>query len=100
MHNITVTNHLETPTPLETREKQGIGSQEGAFAEMLSGAISETDHLRKTANAAVADLASGNNVDIHKTMIAMEKASISFKLMMQVRNKVIAAYQEIMRTQV
>jgi flagellar hook-basal body complex protein FliE len=100
MNQITVTNRLETPTPLQTQEKQGLSEKEDAFANILSGAIGETDRLRKTADAAVEALASGEKVDIHKTMIAMEKASISFKLMMQIRNKVISAYQEIMRTQV
>ncbi|MFP4087305.1 MAG: flagellar hook-basal body complex protein FliE [Desulfobacteraceae bacterium] len=100
MNQITVTNRLETPTPFQAQEKQGLKPQEGSFSEALSGAINETDQLRKTAESAVTDLASGNNADIHKTMIAMEKASISLKLMMQVRNKVISAYQEIMRTQV
>ncbi|MFO7985568.1 MAG: flagellar hook-basal body complex protein FliE [Desulfatiglandaceae bacterium] len=100
MNEITVKNRLEMPTPLQGQEKSSPKTQEGSFANMLSGAINETDRLRKAADVAVTDLASGNNTDIHKTMIAMEKASVSFKLMMEVRNKVISAYQEIIRTQV
>ena len=43
------------------------------------------------------DLATGKQPDIHRTMIAMEKASISFEMLMQIRNKVISAYDKIMR---
>ncbi|MBW1783279.1 MAG: flagellar hook-basal body complex protein FliE [Deltaproteobacteria bacterium] len=100
MSEIIIKNRLETPTPLQVQENRTMKNQGGSFGHMLSEAIGETDQLRKTADMAVSDLASGKNTDIHKTMIAIEKASISFKLMMQVRNKVIAAYQEIMRTQV
>lgn len=100
MNDITVKNRLETATPLNVHGKQPAPAHEGSFGNMLSEAIDETDRLRKAADVAISDFASGRDTDIHKTMIAMEKASISFKLMMQVRNKVIAAYQEIMRTQV
>lgn len=97
MKEITIKNHLETLVPLQVNGKQATQKQEGSFGEMLSGAIGETDRLRKEADRAVSDLASGKSKDIHQTMIALEKASISFKLMMQVRNKVIGAYKEIMR---
>ena len=100
MNDITVKNRLETTIPLNVYGKQSVTAQEGSFGNMLSEAIDETDRLRKAADGAISNFASGRETDIHKTMIAMEKASISFKLMMQVRNKVIAAYQEIMRTQV
>lgn len=100
MHDIAVKNRMETTLPLEVFGKQSLSPQEGSFGNMLSEAIEGTDRLRKTADTAIKDLALGKETDIHKTMIAMEKASISFKLMMQVRNKVVAAYQEIMRTQV
>jgi len=99
MTDIIVKNRLETLplTPSGSEARVGSGK---SFGSMLSEAVGETERLRRTADAAVADLAAGRNVSIHKTMIAMEKASISFKLMMQVRNKVISAYQEIMRMQV
>ncbi|MCF8143258.1 MAG: flagellar hook-basal body complex protein FliE [Deltaproteobacteria bacterium] len=100
MNDITIKNRLETTIPLGVYGKQPVPSQGASFGSMLSEAIDGTDRLRKTADTAISDFASGKETDIHKTMIAMEKASISFKLMMQVRNKVIAAYQEIMRTQV
>ena len=100
MTEIIVKNRLETGLPLQIPGKATGPRPEKTFGSMLSDAIDKTDQLRKAADSAVVDFASGRDTDIHKTMIAMEKASISFKLMMQVRNKVVSAYQEIMRTQV
>lgn len=100
MNQISIKNHLETPIPLQINGKQTTQEQEGSFGEVLSGAIGETSRLRNVADRAVSELASGKTADIHQTMIAIEKASISFKLMMGVRNKVVEAYKEIMRTPV
>jgi flagellar hook-basal body complex protein FliE len=47
------------------------------------------------ADQAIDDLVTGKNQDIHRTMISMQKAEVSFELVMQIRNKVIAAYDEI-----
>jgi len=52
------------------------------------------------ADQAMQGLATGQVNNIHETMIAIEKANLSFNLMVQVRNKLVQAYEEIMRTQV
>ena len=52
------------------------------------------------AGAAVNGLLNGQNVSLHQTMIAMEEASISFQLMVEVRNKMLESYQELMRMQI
>lgn len=74
--------------------------QEKSFGEMLKSHLTEVNHLQTSADTAVRKLASGQDKDIHNTMIAMEKAGVAFQLTMQVRNKVLEAYQEIMRMQV
>ena len=71
-----------------------------SFGEMLKSHLTEVNHLQTSADTAARKLASGQDKDIHNTMIAMEKASVAFQLTMQVRNKVLEAYQEIMRMQV
>ena len=53
--------------------------------------------LQKEAEKAASDLAVGEKKNIHETMIALEKADISFKLMMKVRDKIVKAYEEIMK---
>ena len=71
-----------------------------SFGKLLNASIKDVDTAQKSADTMITKMASGENIDIHNTMIAIEKADISFQLMMQVRNKVVAAYQEIYRMQV
>ena len=67
------------------------------FFETLQGAIGEVNRLQTEAQAKVADLVGNNGEDVHQTMIAVEKADVAFQLMMQVRNKIVQAYQEVSR---
>jgi flagellar hook-basal body complex protein FliE len=72
-------------------------SNPGSFGKMLTDSIDQVNRLQVAADSSINDLAMGKQTDIHRTMVAMEKASISFELLMQIRNKVIAAYDRIMR---
>jgi flagellar hook-basal body complex protein FliE len=86
-----------------TGTSQAAISTEGAggdFASTLKDAIHSVDGLQKTADLKMEQLATGKNTNIHETMIAAEKADIALRLMVQVRNKIIEAYQEIMKMQV
>jgi flagellar hook-basal body complex protein FliE len=74
--------------------------QDKSFGEMLKSHLAEVNHLQTSADVAARNLASGQDKDVHNTMIAMEKASVALQMTMQVRNKVLEAYQEIMRMQV
>ncbi len=100
MQKITFLNKLELPdiAPLNNgnEEKQDAAG----FGEVLTKAIDKVDQLNQEADQAVRNLATGQDKDIHNTMIALEKAEVSFRLMMQVRNKIVTAYQEVMRMQV
>ena len=83
--------------PAAGAEKASLQSGGVSFGEMLNQSIEKVDGLQKAADGAIQDLVTGQNKDLHNTMIAMEKADISFRLMMQVRNKIVEAYQEISR---
>jgi flagellar hook-basal body complex protein FliE len=72
----------------------------GSFADALQNSIAEVNAMQQKADAAITALATGDKVSLHETMIAMEQADVSFRLMMQVRNKIVEAYQEILRMQV
>ena len=72
----------------------------GQFANVLKDSLSEVNRLQQKADASITALATTDKASLHETMIAMEEASVSFKLMMQVRNKIVEAYQEVMRIQV
>jgi flagellar hook-basal body complex protein FliE len=73
---------------------------EGSFASVLKQSLTEVNQMQQKADAAITALASGEKVSLHETMIAMEQADVSFRMMMQVRNKIVEAYQEILRMQV
>ena len=79
----------QAATPLG---KPAAGS---GFSEVLREAVSEVDNLNLDAGQKVKSLVEGNGVDVHDAMIAVEKADLSFQLMLQMRNKVVQAYQQI-----
>jgi flagellar hook-basal body complex protein FliE len=75
-------------------------ARSSSFGKVLLQSIEQVNQLQHEADASARDLATGKQNDIHQTMIAVEKASVSFELLMQIRNKVLSAYDKIMRTQV
>ncbi|MEZ6195541.1 MAG: flagellar hook-basal body complex protein FliE [Planctomycetota bacterium] len=72
----------------------------GKFGEVLKNLLSETDDLQHEADKAVEQLLSGEKQDVHEVMLSMAKADVSFRMMIEVRNKLVEAYQEVMRMQV
>jgi flagellar hook-basal body complex protein FliE len=79
---------------------QKTGKAETSFSDVLKDSISKVGELEKEANQQTEQLVKMESQDVHNTMIAVEKADMSFQLMMQIRNKIITAYEEIMRMQV
>lgn len=80
-------------------ESKGAAEIAGSFGEMLEKSLNNLEQLDRTVNALNQKFAAGQNVDVHTLMIASERAQLGLQLTVQVRNKVIEAYQEIMRTQ-
>jgi flagellar hook-basal body complex protein FliE len=79
----------------------GVKSTEpGSFQNVLRDAINQTNELQKTADVKAQELATGKTTNIPEVMMQVEKADIALRLMTQVRNKIIDAYQEVMRMQV
>lgn len=81
-------------------DNPAVESDSAGFGKALQQSLDRVNRLQLDADQAISDLATGRQTDIHQTMIAVEKASVSFELLMQIRNKVIAAYDKLMRTQV
>jgi flagellar hook-basal body complex protein FliE len=75
-------------------------SGSASFSNVLGGFIQEVSDKQAAASDAVTGLLSGKNVSLHQTMISMEEASVSFQLMVEVRNRLLDSYQELMRMQV
>lgn len=70
------------------------------FLDSLKSAIGNVNDAQKEAGRAVDALMTGETQDIHRTMVALQQADVSFQLMMQVRNKLVTAYEEIQRMQI
>jgi len=68
------------------------------FASQLEAAFNHIEQLHTDADQQIAGLLNGQGPDIHKVMIAVEKANLSFQLMMQVRNKIVQAYRDVSGT--
>ncbi len=97
MNDITIHNRTESLVGAASTGKRIEESDSNSFGRILQGSLAQVNRLQLEADASINDLASGNKTDIHQTMIAVEKAGVSFELLMQIRNKVISAYERIMR---
>ena len=75
------------------------GNQKSFLSHLMEG-VQEVNEMQTTADQMPTDLASGKSQNIHETMLAATKAELGFNFMVQIRNKAIEAYQEIMRMQV
>jgi len=69
------------------------------FSQTLRQSIQRVDQAQRQADKAVVDLVTGRQQNLHQTMIAMEQADLAFQTMMQIRNKLVVAYEEIFRMQ-
>ena len=78
----------------------GITRTEQDFSKMLTDMIDEVNTLQQKGDQAVQAVQAGDSKNLHEAMIALEQADISTRFLVQVRNKVLDAYQEIMRMQV
>jgi len=79
----------------------GISETEGpSFGETLKGLVGDVDRMQKTAEETTQRMLTGEIEDVHQVMVAMEEAQTSFQLMMEIRNKIVDAYKEVMRMQV
>lgn len=77
------------------------GSDAGgvSFGDVLKNAVHSVNQVNDNAAAQVSNLLQGGSSDVNGVMIAVEKADVSFQLMMQVRNKIVSAYQDIEKMQ-
>ena len=78
-----------------TQAVQGV-----SFGDVLNQFVSEVNDKQTASGQAVNDLLSGKDIPLHQAMIAMQEAGVAFQLMVEVRNKLLEGYQELMRMQV
>jgi flagellar hook-basal body complex protein FliE len=75
--------------------QQELGSGESTFNDTLRTAMDQIGRLQGEADSKVNQLLNGNGQDVHSAMIAVEKANLAFEMMVQVRNKIVSAYQTV-----
>lgn len=93
---IPVSTSVASTAPSSARE-DSPAALVGSFGQMLRDALKQVNDLQSQADDLAQKLATGEINDVHTVMIASEKATLALELTVQIRNKVIEAYQEIMR---
>jgi flagellar hook-basal body complex protein FliE len=84
-----------------TAETQGAAAGGADFAQILQNSIAQVNQTQQQAEGMAANFAAGDgNANLHEVMIALQKANVSFQEMVQVRNKLVTAYHDVMNMQV
>ena len=84
-----------------TQSAQAAGSVQGAgFGDVLNQFVGEVNQKQLASSQAVNDLISGKDIPLHQAMITMQEAGVAFQLMVEVRNKLLEGYQDLMRMQI
>ena len=99
MNDITIQNNTESQLETTSPDKQTPQTEPASFGKILTNYLDQVSQLQQESNESIQGLVSGKHANIHQTMIATEKSSVAFELLMQVRNKAIDAYEKIMRMQ-
>lgn len=86
--------------PGEVRTPQPAPTGKQSFSNVLDEIVQDVDRLQKTAEHTTDKLITGELEDVHQVVVAMEEAQTSFRLLMEVRNKMVEAYREVMKMQV
>lgn len=89
-----------SPNRLPVGEADSLGGESGDFGSLVKGAIESINDTQKSAEQEISKAVTGETQDLHKTIIALQTADLKFQLGIQVRNKLLGAYEEVMRMQV
>lgn len=105
MNISTIQSHLNASNRLGTEslsrpDERGNTTEGSSFSKMLERSLNDVDEILKNSDKKMTELAVGKSENLHDAMIAFEKADVAFKLLVQVRNKAMDAYHEILRMQV
>jgi flagellar hook-basal body complex protein FliE len=99
MANIQSIKSLSTADLLANKSNNPVEGSSTDFAQELKNALGNVNQMQVDGERAMSDIATGSVKDLHQAAIAIDKAEISMKLMLEVRNKALNAYKEITRTQ-
>ena len=99
MNDFSVYSNIQKAFPQPSAAPAADKSAGGSFGNVLKDAINQVNGVEADSQKEM-DKFLTDDTDLHTVMLALEKADISFQVMMQVRNKIVSAYQEIMKTQI
>ncbi len=91
---------LDQARKLNEESRTGEAARTAEFSNKVQGAVSSLMETGAAADTAVSNLVSGQNVDMHNTMIRLGEVDLEMRFVVQLRNRAIAAYEEVMRLQV
>ncbi len=98
MNNIDAMRGLSGMTPLDRGKPTQKTEQSGpSFKDALSGFMSDVNSMQTQADQSIEKMAAGEISDVHQVMTSVEEAKTAFNMMMEIRNKVMEAYDEVMR---
>tara|TARA_B100000686_G_C16439442_1_gene786203 strand:+ start:185 stop:493 length:309 start_codon:yes stop_codon:yes gene_type:complete len=102
MKDITVESNLKAVLGpgLDKSKRAGQSEDVKSFTETLKESLKQVNTLQEDADKAIEEFTTGRSTSIHETMLSVNKADIAFRMTMQVRNKIVEAYQEVLRMQV
>jgi flagellar hook-basal body complex protein FliE len=97
MEPITI-NPITPDLPLSLGSRPaGVQEEKTRFGALLKDAISTVNDLSQKSDMEIQKIITGESDELHTAVIAMQRADVSFQMMMQVRNKIVQAYQEVLR---
>lgn len=92
-----LTNNAELPKQLDIAERLRADKERGSFKDTLSNAVEQLAEPQQAASKAIEQYNKGTDGELHQTLMAVDKADVSLKFFVTVRNKCLEAYREIMR---
>lgn len=100
MNGIEATAERYGSTPALTFPERPAEAGGESFGRLLQNSLDRVGRLQAEADRSLEDLTMGRQADIHSTMIAMEKAGVAFEFALEIRNKLLNAYETLMRQQI
>ena len=100
MNDIGLTPSVGNLTHTAGNAAHAAAPSKGGFGELLQSSLDRVNQLQSDADRTAEALAVGSQTDIHSAMIAVEKAGIALELALQIRNKLLNAYESLMRQQI
>lgn len=94
---ISFSNPIQSINPIQTGTQQSAGT---GFKNILESAIRQVETVSTAADQSVNNFLTGGKQELHSMILAVQNAELQFEMFMQARNKVVSAYEEIMRMQV